>query len=150
MQLAAPSVRVGQGSDGTLTYSLSLGPEDLPSIPVRDLEAAWEAARGSRHGHAIVRSFRFDGDAGPLELTLQDAAARQWAACVDGFAGLHTCRGVSLCLRLLALGELVQRLPGRPRLATLLRAAATARLTAHGQLDPASLSGPFDAAGVHA
>ena len=144
MQLAAPPVRVGRGRDGTLTYALALGPEDLPPVPARDLEAAWEAARMVRAGEAVGRTFRFEGKAGPLDLNLGSEAARRWAAGVDGVAGLHTCRGVSLCLRVLALVELVARAPGRaseraPLGPALLRAVATARLTADGQLDPASV-----------
>ncbi len=140
MQLAAPPVRVGRGRDGTLTYNLALGPEDLPPIPARDLEAAWEAARTVQSGEAVRRAFRFEGKAGPLDLSLGTEVARRWAAGVDGVAGLHTCRGVSLCLRVLALVELMARAPGRASLRpALLRAAATARLTADGQLDPASV-----------
>ena len=41
MQFAAPPVRVGRGRDGTLIHTLSLGPEDLPPVRVRDLEAAY-------------------------------------------------------------------------------------------------------------
>jgi hypothetical protein len=142
MQLAAPPVRVGRGRDGTLTYALALGPEDLPPIPARDLEAAWDAARTVPAGDAVGRAFRFEGKAGPLDLSLRSAAARRWAASVDGVAGLHTCRGVSLCLRVLALVELMARAPGRASLRpALLRAVATARLTADGQLDPASVPG---------
>lgn len=140
MQLAAPAVRVGRGRDGTLTYALALGPEDLPPIPARDLEAAWDAARTVRAGDAVERAFRFEGKAGPLDLSLGTEAARRWAAGADGVAGLHTCRGVSLCLRVLALVELMARAPGRASLRpALLRAVAAARLTAEGQLDPASV-----------
>ncbi len=143
MQLAAPPVRVGRGHDGTLTYALELGPEDLPPIPARDLEAAWEAAGTVRAGEAVRRAFRFEGKAGPLNVRLGSEAARRWAAGADGVAGLHTCRGVSLCLRVLALVELMTHSPVRASLRpALLRAVATARLTADGQLDPASVPLP--------
>ena len=138
MQFAAPPVRVGRGRDGILTYTLSLGPEDLPPVPVRDLEAAWDAAQGLRAASAVRRAFRFDGSAGPLELTL-DGEARRWAAGADDVTGLHTCRGVALCLRLLALSDLAARVSGQPHRPALLRDAAMARLTAEGQLDLASL-----------
>ena len=138
MQFAAPPVRVGRGRDGTLTYTLLLGPEDLPPVRVRDLEAAWDAAQGLRAASAVRRAFRFDGSAGPLDLML-DGEARRWAAGADDVAGLHTCRGVALCLRLLALSDLATRASGQPPRPALLRAAAAARRTAEGQLDPASL-----------
>jgi hypothetical protein len=138
MQLAAPPVRVGRGRDGILTYTLSLGPEDLPPVRARDLEAAWDAARALRGVSTAPRAFRFDGSAGPLEMTL-DGRARRWAAGADGVAGLHTCRGVALCLRLVALSDLATRVVGAPPPPALLHAAAAAHLTADGQLDLASL-----------
>ncbi len=144
MQLAAPPVRVGRSHDGTLTYALTLGPEDLPPIPARELEAAWEAARTVPAGEAVRRAFRFEGKAGPVDVRLGSAAARRWAAGADDVAGLHTCRGVSLCLRVLALVELMAGLPERASLRpALLRAVAAARLTADGQLDPASVPFPL-------
>lgn len=144
MNFAAPPVRVGRGRDGTLTYELASGPEDLPPVRARDLDAAWEAARRVRRGELVGRAFRFQGAAGRLELALGSEAARRWAAAVDAVAGLHTCRGVSLCLRLLGLVELVARAPdalpgGAPPQPALLRAAAAARLTPAGQIDPASI-----------
>lgn len=142
MQPAAPPVRVGLGRDGTLTYDLESGPEDLPPVPARDLEAAWDAAPAARVGEAAGCIFRFDGAAGPLDLVLGSVAARRWAVAVDGVAGLHTIRGVSLCVRLMALAELVARSPGRAPRQGLMRAAAVARLTATGQLDPASMTAP--------
>jgi hypothetical protein len=136
MQPAAPPVRVGRGRDGTLTYELDSGPEDLPPVRARDLEAAWDAARQVGPDDAAVgRAFCFGGTAGPLELTLSETA-RRWAAAVDRIAGLHTCRGVSLCLRLLAMVELAARAPvGVAPPPSLLHAVAAARLTASGQLD---------------
>ncbi len=141
MQPAAPPVRVGLGRDGTLTYELATGPEELPPVRARDLEAAWDAARAVRRDEAVGRVFRFDGAAGPLDLALGSDAARRWAVAVDAVAGLHTSRGVSLCLRLLAMADLVACAPGAAP-ATLLRAAAAARLTESGQLDPATLATP--------
>ena len=144
MQLAAPPVRVGRGHDGTLAYAVALGPEDLPPVPARDLEAAWEAARTVQAGEAVRRVFRFEGEAGPLDVSLGSEAARRWAAGADVVTGLHTCRGVSLCLRVLALVELMAHSPERAssRQPALLRAVAAARLTADGQLDPASIPAP--------
>lgn len=136
MQLAAPPVRVGRGRDGTLIYSLALGPEELPPVRARDVEAAWDSARCARPGRIEKRAFRFEGSTGSLELALGSDAARRWAVAADGVAGLHTCRGVSLCLRLIALMELFAHAPNlAPPRPTLLRTIATARLTADGQLD---------------
>ena len=89
MQLAAPPVRVGRGHDGTFIYALALGPEDLPPVRARDLEAAWDAARTRPSGEDVARVFQFEGAAGPLDLAVAGKAARRWAAAAVGVDGLE-------------------------------------------------------------
>src|SRR5215472_6148878 len=107
-----PSVHVGTGPGGSLTYLVSLPPEELPSVHRRDLERAWYAARDAALAQrwSVVRLFRFqrpDGSLGDLALADRDACC--WAGAVDGMVGLRNSYGVSLCLRLLALVDLLAR-----------------------------------------
>jgi hypothetical protein len=149
-------VRVGAAPDGTMTYLVDLAPEALPPVRQRDLAAAWEAARaraiaagedGGGAGWGAARLFRFrraDGTHTDLALADQDACC--WAGAVDGTVGMQTCYGLSLCLRLLALVDLLARARWaaglfalRPEGAeidpTVLRAAAHAPLTAEARFD---------------
>ncbi len=143
------SIRVGAGPDGSLTYLVDLPPEDLPPVGKRDLEHAWYAARHAaiaRHW-GEVRGFRFmRPDGTHTDLALADRDARCWVGAVDGIARVATPRGLSLCLRLLALIDLLARAAWARPLFTLardgaelhpalLRAAATARLTAEARFD---------------
>lgn len=107
-----PAVRVGAGPDGAFTYLVAMPPEALPAVHRRDIESAWNAAHGaaaaSRWGAA--RAFRFRrGDGTVTDLALEDDDARCWADAVDGTVGMGTSYGVSLCLRLLALVDLLAR-----------------------------------------
>ena len=144
-----PLVRVGATADGAVTYWVDLSPEALPPVRGRDLEAAWDAAReaamASRWG--LARGFRFRRrDGSYTDLALSDRDARCWAGAVEKITGMHTSYGVSLCLRLLALIELLARVrwtTGLLRLrktgaeldASLLRVAASAPLTAEARFD---------------
>lgn len=164
---APPPVRVGAAPDGTTTYIVDMPPEDLPPVLRRDLETAWEAARNaavaSRRGGA--RGVRFQREDGSYtHLALTDADARCWAGAVDRTVGMHTSYGLSLCLRLLALVDLLARARwatglfevgrGGARLdPSLLRLAASSPLTAEGRFDETgfrkrlgrySLDAPFD------
>lgn len=79
----------------------------------RDLEQAWDAARAAAqapHTAAAKRLFRFaQGAESPLDLALTDRDAAAWAGAVDQIADLSTAHGISVCLRLLALVELMGR-----------------------------------------
>lgn len=115
----------------------------------RDLERAWYAARDAAIGSVwgVTRGFRFqrpDGTA--TDLALADRDARCWAAAVDRTIGMGSAYGLSLCLRLLALVDLMARAPwispffklardGAELDLSLLRAAATAPLTAEARFD---------------
>ena len=115
----------------------------------RDLERAWYAARDAALAQrwGVVRCFRFqrpDGSYGDLALADRDACC--WAGAVDGTLGLRNSYGLSVCLRLLALVDLLARVrwadplcllqrDGAELHPSLLRAAATAPLTAEARFD---------------
>jgi hypothetical protein len=142
-------VRVGQSENGVLTYLVELPPEELPAVRGRDLEVAWDAARSAalsgRFGSA--RGFRFlRQDGSVTDLALADRDARCWAGAVDGTVGMHNSYGLSLCLRLLALVELLARAAWASRFfhlgrdgarldPSLVRTAASAPLTAEARFD---------------
>lgn len=142
-------VRVGEAGDGTLTYVVDQPPTALPPVHRRDLELAWAAARRAALGSAwgAPRRFRFrHPDGSVTDLALQDPDARCWAEAVNGTAGLQTLHGLSICLRLLALVDLLARArwlhtlcplrrDGAELHPALLRAAATAELTNEARFD---------------
>ncbi|MBV8915867.1 MAG: hypothetical protein JOZ05_22865 [Acetobacteraceae bacterium] len=157
-----PLVRVQQARDGTLTYLIAAAPESLPPVRSGDLAAAWDAAREAAFEceWGLPRLFRFtteDGDA--LDLALADEDACCWAGAVDQTAGMHTPYGLSLCLRLLALVDLLARAPwagahcrirraGAALDPQLVRTAATAPLTKGAGFDETSFRvrlGPYAA-----
>jgi hypothetical protein len=142
-------IRVAVAENGTVTYLVESPPESLPPVRLRDLVAAWEAARAAAHAAAwgSARLFRFRRADGSLtELALADADACCWAGAVDLTAGMHTSHGLSLFLRLLALVDLLARerwaaplfrlTGGGAELdPALLRAAATAPLNRDARFD---------------
>ncbi len=142
-------VEIGAGADGTLTYLVDLAPEALPPVRGRDLARAWEAARTAARSRAwgAARGFRFRrADGSYTDFALADRDARCWAGAVDTAIGMQTSYGLSLCLRLLALIDLLARArwaAGLFELApdgaglhpALVRAAATAPLTAEARFD---------------
>ena len=148
-----PAVRVGLGPDGSRSYLVDLTPEALPAVRGRDIERAWYAAREAALASAwgAGRCFRFRrADGGTTDLALADPDALCWARAVDTTVGLESCYGLSLCLRLLALVELLARAPWTAsfcRLArdgaelepSLLRAAAVTPLTEDARFDEALL-----------
>ena len=137
------------GPDGAVLYVIAAAPDQLPPVAKRDLEQAWEVARSGAAGPP--RRFRFaPADAAPVELLLNDPDAAAWAAAIDAVADLATPRGISLCLRLLALVTLMSRAGWLRRWFTLrrgqaeidgalLRAAALAPLNAAGGFDETAL-----------
>ena len=149
----AQVVQVGAAADGTLTYLVALPPEALPPVRLRDLAAAWDAARSAaitaRWG--IVRLFRFHrADGSVTDLALADPDACCWAGAVDGTVGMQTTYGLSLCLRLLALVDLLARARWADSMFTvkrdgaeihqaLLHGAATAPLTNDARFDEAEI-----------
>ena len=116
------AVLVGAAADGTVTYLVDLPPEALPPVRSRDLSAAWDAARAAALAAGIAstgagatswgvaRLFRFRrADGTCTDLALADPDACCWAGAVDGTVGMNTSYGLSLCLRLLALVDLLAR-----------------------------------------
>ncbi len=154
---SASPVRVGAAPDGTLTYLVDLPPEALPPVRFRDLAAAWDAARDraiaadSRDdgGWGAARMFRFRREDGTCtDLTLADPDACCWAGAVDTTVGMTTSYGLSLCLRLLALVDLLAHARWAANLFTVkrdgavidpavLRAAARTPLTPEARFDEA-------------
>ncbi len=118
----------------------------------RDLSAAWDAAREAARSAewGAATSFRFDRtDGTSTEMALADPDARCWAAAVGQVAALRTPYGVSLCLRLLALVDLLARASWTARLLAfeaglirlhpaLLRLAAASPLSTDGLFDEQS------------
>jgi hypothetical protein len=121
-------VRVVQANDGSVTYLVDFGPESLPPVRTADLAHAWEAARQAASGAewGLPRAFRFlQEDGTTLDLALSDEDACCWAAAVDQTTGMQTTYGLSLCLRLLALVDLLARAPWTGAHCRIARAGAT-------------------------
>ncbi|MEJ0019928.1 MAG: hypothetical protein WDN25_25940 [Acetobacteraceae bacterium] len=144
-----PSVQIGTTSDGSLTYLVDLPPEELPPVHRRDLERAWHVARDAALAQrwGVARFFRFQRPDGTFgDLALADRDARCWAGAVDSMVGLRNSYGLAVCLRLLALVDLLARVRWADSLCllhrdgaelhpSLLRAAATTPLTAEARFD---------------
>lgn len=142
-------VQVGTAADGTLTYLVDLPPEALPPVRLRDLAGAWDAARAAASAATwgAARLFRFRrADGSCTDLALADPDACCWAGAIDGTVGMNTSYGLSLCLRLLALVDLLARAGWATSLfavkpdgaeidPTVLRTAATAPLTRDARFD---------------
>jgi hypothetical protein len=136
-------ITTGAAADGTLTYFVDRAPSELPAVRGRDLLLAWEMARDAAHRAAwsTARAFRFQRPDGSwTDLALRDPDARCWAGAVDRAVGMQTGYGLSVCLRLLALVDLLARAPWAAGLVdldpagaelhpALLRLAAETRLT---------------------
>lgn len=109
---AFTAVPVGASPDGLLTYLLDLGPEQLPAVQAADLARAWRAAGAAAAAAAWGRPralvFR-RGDGGLQRLSLADDEARCWAGAVERTLGLDTVYGLAVCVRLLALVDLLAR-----------------------------------------
>jgi hypothetical protein len=141
-------VRTTVGPDGAVLHLIAAPPATLPAVTKRDLEQAWEAAQSGQAGlNAPPRGFRFARPAGaPIELMLNDRDAAAWAVAVDGIANLSTPHGVSLCLRLLGLVELMSRAGWARAWFSLSRAGAeiAPALLQAAALSPLNEAGGFD------
>lgn len=146
-------IRVLRAPDGVQAYAIPLPPESLPPVTARDLEFAWDRARDAataeRWGPPRRLLFRRE-DGSAQEMLLADADAACWAEAVDGMHGLGTLAGLSLCLRLLALVEVMSRArwlmglysmtpQGIELHPELLRAAAAMPLDAAARFDETGL-----------
>jgi len=142
-------LRTETAADGKILHLIPHLPTALPAVTKRDLEQAWEAANEAASSPvmpAAIHGFRFLKAAGaPLDLMLTDTDASSWAAAIDAIADLSTLHGVSVCLRLMALIDLMARADWIRLWFTLTRAGLTfhpALLTA-AALTPLTESGGF-------
>jgi hypothetical protein len=105
-------IRMAEDAAGALAYVVPCPPEALPPVRPEALLAAWQAARAGaaagRWGPPRTLVFRRP-DAEPTVLSIADRDARCWAEAVDRGADLGTIPGLALCLRLLALVEVMAR-----------------------------------------
>jgi hypothetical protein len=143
------TIRIGAGPDGSLTYLVDVPPEALPAVTRRDLERAWYAARDAALAQdwGVVRGFRFNRpDGSHTDLALADRDARCWVGAIDSTVGIGNSQGLSLCLRLLALIDLLAHASwtrplfhlardGAEFHPALLRTAASQPLTADARFD---------------
>jgi len=145
----AAKLRTQTTTDGKIFRLVPNPPALLPSVTKRDLEQAWEAAHSAASAPApptATHGFRFqNGDAAPLDFIITDCDAASWAGGIDTIADLSTAHGVSVCLRLMALVELMSRAVWTRPWFTLTRAGLTfhpALLTA-AALTPLTETGGF-------
>lgn len=107
-----PRIRVAEDAAGALAYAIPCPPEALPAVRPQALLAAWRAARAAaaagRWGPPRTLVFARDATE-PAVLAIADRDARAWAEAVDRDADLGTLQGLALCLRLLALVEVLSR-----------------------------------------
>jgi hypothetical protein len=110
--MPAPPIRVAEDAEGGLAYAIPCAPETLPAVRPDALLAAWQAAHAAaaagRWGPPRTLMFA-RRDAEPTVLAIADRDARCWAEAVDRGADLGTLAGLAVCLRLLALVEVMAR-----------------------------------------
>ena len=105
-------IRVQQTEDGVITYDVALSPAALPPVSAVAIDSAWDSARTAAIAEiwGPPRLFRFEHRGAPAcVLALTDVDAACWAGAIDADVGLDTQHGLSLCLRLLALIDLLSR-----------------------------------------
>lgn len=137
-------IHIARTPAGALTYAVPVPPERLPAVPPSDLLSAWSLARraAALHLWGPPRLLRFTRPGGEsTEIAIADADAGCWAEAVDAGFGLGTLRGLALCLRLLALVEVLGRVPA---LAPLFDVTAEG-IDLHPALLDAAASMPLDA-----
>ena len=148
-QSRSPAVRRVVARDGMTSYLVGVALSELTPVLARDVAAAWDAARGAAVDAAwgCLRLFRFRAaDGTTTDLALADPDASCWAAAVDSRIGLDHVYGIAVCVRLLALVDLMASADWAGRYFTVKRdgaeidpallRAATLRLTVQGRLDP--------------
>ena len=164
-----PAIEVAATENGTLTYLIHGAPASLPPVLWRDLLAAWEAARAAALSAPVFaaaafthqrRAFRFARpDGGITDMALSDRDARCWAEAVDSRLDIASPYGLSVCLRLLALIDLLAASPwarayialhpaGADLKPGLLRLAAEAKLTEEARFDAAAFRTRLDAGAI--
>ncbi len=127
---------------GALRHQLGVVASALPAVPPSALESAWEAARASAEaglwGPARLIAFE-DG----VEIALTDADAACWAEAMARRQGLNSLSDLALCLRLLALVEVL----GRAKWLRGLFTIAADGAEFHPALLAAAARAPIDATG---
>lgn len=133
-----------------------VAPEELPPVTPRDLVVAWNAATVAAEigftlppdEHRGIRFRRPDGT--ETRVIIADSDAHCWVGAVDRTVGLDTLHGLSVCLRLLGLIDLmataawtrahfeVGGLDGPDIHPALLRVAATLPLSSEARFDDAA------------
>jgi hypothetical protein len=142
-------VRTTALPSGAFRHELAVSPAALPAVPPAALEVAWECAREAAEaglwGPARLIAFQ-----GGEEIALTDPDAAAWAEAMERHAGFDTLAGLALCLRLLALVEVMGRaawLRGHFAIGAhgvefhpvLLAAAARAPLDATGRFEESAM-----------
>ena len=146
-------IRIARTHAGALTYAVPLPPERLPPVAPADLLAAWSLARRAAALELwgpprLLRFDRPDGEA--TEIAIADADAGCWAEAIDEGYDLQSLPGLALCLRLLALVEVLARVPALAPLfevtpdgielhPALLEAAAKLPLDAGARFDESAI-----------
>lgn len=134
---------------GALRHEVGVAAEALPAVSPAALEIAWEVARASAE-RGIWGPARLLAFPGGIEIALTDADAASWAEAMAHHSGLDSLPGLALCLRLLALVELLGRASWTRGMFTigtdgaefhpaLLAAAARAPLDATGRFEDAPM-----------
>jgi hypothetical protein len=110
---AAP-IATHRTAGGVVTHAVPLPPERLPAVQPGQLLAAWAEARraAALHRWGPPRELLFaprhpGGEA--TRIAIADADAGCWAEAIDAAVGLETLPGLALCMRLLALVEVLTR-----------------------------------------
>jgi hypothetical protein len=147
------AIGVAESPEGALAYAIPFPPEATPPVRPQALLDAWGAARAAADAGRFGPPRRFlflRPGAEPLSLELADPDARCWAEAVDNASPLDRAQGLALCLRLLALVDLLASAAWTRGLfvldhdgpefhPALLAAAATAPLDASARFDAALL-----------
>lgn len=95
---------------GALLHEIGVAAEALPAVSPNSLEIAWEVARAAAEA-GVWGPARLLAFPGGVEIALTDADAASWAEAMARHSGLDSLAGLALCLRLLALVELLGRAP---------------------------------------
>jgi hypothetical protein len=107
------SIPVARTEAGAIAYLVPVSPERLPAVAPGDLLRAWNVARNGavQRQWGAPRFFRFARQGGQelTEIAIADPDAGAWTEAIDRAFGLETLTGLSLCLRLLALVEVLTR-----------------------------------------
>ncbi len=107
------SIRVARTEAGAIAYLVPVSPERLPVVSPGDLLRAWNVARHGaverRWGAPRFLRFAQQGEREPTEIAIADPDAGAWTEAIDRVFGLENLMGLSLCLRLLALIEVLTR-----------------------------------------